>query len=117
MSIFIKVLVSCLLAVVLGLFATGIERIVWMFSRNDMFVVLPKDLYKQIEAIQCDRPAIEVKRDADGVLRYRCGTYWLLSHGERSLALSEGWPEMKRQLAIKQSRPADLDPPPGEREK
>ncbi len=98
MGVFIKVLASCLLVVVVGLFATGIERITWMFSGSGLIAVLPKELYTPIADIHCDKPSVEIKRDADGVLRYRCGSYWLLSHGERSSALSAAWPEIKARL-------------------
>ena len=98
MGVFIKALAICLFAVVVGLFATGIERIAWMFSGSGLLAVVPKKLYTPIADIQCDKPSIEVKRDADGVLRYRCGSYWLLSHGARSAELSAAWPELKRRM-------------------
>lgn len=97
MSVFIKMLVACFFAIVLGLFATGIERIVWMFSGSRLVAVIPQKIYQQIAEIQCDNRSIEVKRDGDGMLRYRCGSYWLLSHGERSKKLTNAWPEIKRQ--------------------
>lgn len=95
----VKVVVGILLMVVAGLFFTGFERIVWMFSGSGLVAVLPRDLYAPIADIRCDQPTIEIKRDADGVLRYRCGSYWLLAHGDRSPALSRAWPDLKRQLA------------------
>ena len=98
MSVLFKALVICLLTIVVGLFATGLERMAWMFSGSRLLAVVPKELYAPIADIQCDKPSIEVKRDADGVLRYRCGSYWLLSHGDRSQALSDAWPEIKSRM-------------------
>lgn len=95
----VKIAVASLLIVVAGLFFTGFERIVWMFSGSGLVAVLPQDLYAPIADIHCDKPSIEIKRDADGILRYRCGSYWLLAHGDRSSALTQAWPDLKRQLA------------------
>lgn len=94
-----KLLAICLLVIVLGLFATGIERIVWMFSGSGLFAEVPHELYHPIADIDCDRPTIEVKRDGDGTLRYRCGSYWLLAHGGPSPGLTAAWPDIRRQLA------------------
>ena len=99
MGVFIKALAICLFAVVVGLFATGIERIAWMFSGGGLLAEVPRKFYKPIAEIDCDQPSIEVKRDADGVLRYRCGAYWLLSHEARSVDLSAAWPGIKPRLA------------------
>ena len=87
----IKILVLCLLTVVAGLFATGIERIVWMFSGSGLVAVVPRSVYESIPDIACNRRYIEVKRDADGMMRYRCGDYWLLSTEKRSTELTENW--------------------------
>ena len=96
MKIFFKLLLACFVAVVIGLFFTGFERIYWMFSGSGLVAVIPEKIYRQIGEIQCDRPSIEVKRDSDGTLRYRCGSYWLLSNGDRSPELTNAWPEIKR---------------------
>jgi hypothetical protein len=93
-----KALAICLLTIVVGLFATGIERMTWMFSGSRLVAVIPKKLYAPITDIRCDKPSIEIKRDTDGVLRYRCGSYWLLSNGDRSSALSDAWPGIKARL-------------------
>lgn len=98
MGVFIKTLAIALLVAVVGLFATGIERIVWMFSNGRLLAELPRKLYLPIAGIDCDKPSIEVKRDPDGVLRYRCGSYWLLSHEARSAELSAAWPEIATRL-------------------
>jgi hypothetical protein len=95
LSVFIKGLAICLFTVVIGLFATGLERMFWMFSGSGLVAVVPKKLYAPIADIDCDKPSIEIKRDADGVLRYRCGSYFLLSHGGRSAELSKAWPAIK----------------------
>lgn len=94
----IKVLAICLFTVVAGLFATGIERIVWMFAGSGLLAVVPLEGYRPIAEIRCAEPSIEVKRDADGVLRYRCGSYWLLSNEDRSPALTAAWSQIKPQL-------------------
>lgn len=99
MGTIIKLVASCLTLVILSLFATGIERIVWMFSGSGLVAVVPQKLYQPFADIQCSQPAIEIKRDPDGVLRYRCGSYWLLAHGGRSAQLTQGWPDIKAQLA------------------
>lgn len=99
-----KVLAATLAIVVIGLFSTGIERIVWIYSDGGLLGVVPKSVYGTIPAIHCDSPSIEVKRDADSVLRYRCGDYWLLSHTERSPALTEAWPEIKATMARRTTR-------------
>jgi len=98
LNIFFKLLVTCFVAVVVGLFATGIERMVWMFSGSGLVAVVPQKLYQKFAEIHCDKRSIEVKRDADGMMRYRCGSYFLLSHGERSQALTNAWPELKHQM-------------------
>jgi hypothetical protein len=91
-----KMVMVCFVALVVGLFATGFERIVWMFSGSALVAVVPKKLYQQVAEINCDELSIEVKRDTDGVMRYRCGSYWLLSHGNRSIELTNAWPEIRR---------------------
>lgn len=98
MSTIVKVLTTGFVAVVVGLFATGIERIVWMFSGSSLVAVVPQKLYQQIAEIHCDKRSVEVKRDADGMMRYRCGSYFLLSHGERSQELTDAWSKLKRQV-------------------
>lgn len=98
MSGLFKLLAAALAALIVGLFSTGIERIVWIYSGSGLQGVVPKSIYATIADIHCDRPSIEVKRDADGVLRYRCGDYWLFSHAERSPALTEAWPRIKPAL-------------------
>lgn len=95
MSAFIKGLAICLFTVVVGLFSTGLERMYWMFSGSGLIAVVPKKLYAPIAEVNCEKPSIEIKRDADGVMRYRCGSYWLLSHGGRSEELSKAWPAIK----------------------
>jgi hypothetical protein len=97
LNAFIKVLAACLFVVVIGLFITGFERIVWMFSGSGLVAVIPQRVYQQIAEIQCNKRSIEVKRDGDGTLRYRCGSYWLLSNSYRSTELTNAWPEIKRQ--------------------
>ena len=99
MSVLFRILAGLLLAVVLGLFATGIERYVWMFSGSGTYVLVPKDIYRQTDEVQCEKPFIEVKHEVGGALRYRCGTYWLLSRTEHSTALNERWPAIERELA------------------
>lgn len=96
MNTLFKLLLACLFVVVIGLFFTGFERIHWIFSGGGLVAVVPHKIYRQIGEIQCDKPTIEVKRDSDGILRYRCGSYWLLSNGDRSPALTNAWPEIKR---------------------
>lgn len=99
MSGLFKFLAAVLTIVVVGLFSTGIERMAWIYSGSGLQGVVPRSVYADIPDIHCDRPSIEVKRDADGVLRYRCGDYWLLSHSERSAALTAAWPRVKAGLA------------------
>lgn len=99
MKTFAKLLLGCVIVAAVGLFATGIERIVWMFSGSGLFAEVPLDLYRPIADIRCDRPFIEVKRDGDGTLRYRCGSYWLLAHGGPSPGLTAAWPEIQGRLA------------------
>jgi hypothetical protein len=67
-----------------------------MFSGSGLVAVIPQKIYLQIGGIRCDQRSVEVKRDGDGTLRYRCGSYWLLSHGERSPELTNAWPDIKR---------------------
>lgn len=82
------------MSVAISLFATGIERMAWMFSGERLLAVVPQQIYSTIADISCTRRYIEVKRDADGVLRYRCGDYWLLSNEGRSAALTKVWPQV-----------------------
>lgn len=98
MTKLLKLLAAALAVVVIGLFSTGIERIVWIYSGSGLLGVVPKAVYATVADIRCNRPSIEVKRDADGVLRYRCGDYWLISSSERSPALTEAWPRIKAGL-------------------
>lgn len=98
MNTFLKLAAACLSLIVLGLFATGIERIVWVYSGSGLLGVVPKRLYLAVPEIQCDRPSIEVKRDSDGVLRYRCGDYWLFAREARSQALTGLWPHLKQEI-------------------
>ena len=46
----------------------------------------------------------EVKRDADGVMRYRCGDYWLFSRQARSDQLTQAWPQIHAALASRVTR-------------
>lgn len=96
MKTLFKLLLAGFVVVVIGLFFTGFERIYWMFSGSGLVAVIPKKVYREIGEIRCDMPSIEVKRDGDGTLRYRCGSYWLLSNGDRSTELTNAWPEIKR---------------------
>ena len=98
MKIVAKLFLACVIVAAVGLFATGIERIVWMFSGSGLFAEVPRELYRPIADIECDRPFIEVKRDGDGTLRYRCGSYWLLAHGGPSAGLTAAWPTISRRL-------------------
>lgn len=91
-----KLLLACFFVVVTSLFLTGFERIHWMFSGSGLVAVIPQKIYQQLGDIHCDKRSIEVKRDSDGMMRYRCGSYWLLSKGDRSPALTKAWPEIKR---------------------
>lgn len=98
---YIKLAAVALVSLAALLFGTGIERIVWMFSRGGLVADLPKSIYKNIPDIACERPSVEVKRDPDGVLRYRCGTYWLLSSEQRSPALTAEWRKVVADLRAK----------------
>lgn len=91
----IKTLAAILAVVVVGLFAAGIERIAWIYSGSGLIDVLPRRLYAGLAGIRCDRPSIEVKRDRDGVLRYRCGDYWPIARAVRSPALTAAWARLK----------------------
>lgn len=98
---YIKLAAVALVSLAAVLFGTGIERIVWMFSRGGLVADVPKSIYTTIPDIACGRPSIEVKKDPDGVLRYRCGTYWLLSSEARSPALTAEWKKVAAELRAK----------------
>lgn len=86
-----KLLVFVAVSIAALLFTAGIERMVWIFHGDGFAGSLPREVYRTIPEVNCKRPAIEAKRDRDGVLRYRCGTYWPLSTTERSPELTRQW--------------------------
>lgn len=97
-----KLIATTAVLIALSLFATGIERIVWLYSGSGLVAVLPRAIYGTVPDITCQRPSIEVKRDPDGVMRYRCGDYWALSSEGRSPALTADW---KRVQAARAAAP------------
>ncbi len=99
-----RILATCVACAALGLFATGIERIVWMFGNGGLVAEIPRKLYGNLGDIECQRPSVEVKRDADGVMRYRCGDYWLFSRQARSDQLTQAWPQIHAALASRVTR-------------
>lgn len=97
-----KLVATVVVLLAISLFATGIERIVWLYSGSGLVAVLPRAIYAVEPDVACQRPSVEVKRDPDGVIRYRCGDYWLLSSEGRSVGLTENW---KRVQAARAAAP------------
>lgn len=96
---YIRLFLVCLVALAALLFATGFERIYWMFSGSGLVAVIPKSIYSTVPDISCSKRSIEVKRDSDGVFRYRCGDYWANSTEARSPALTSEWKRVAALIA------------------